>query len=75
VRSCSPASTRTAPAPVIASGGVGEAADLRDAFTQAHASAALVAGILHDGLATVAELESALAGWGIPVRPTPTHVP
>jgi len=56
------------PAPVIASGGAGEAAHLRDAFTEGHASAALVAGILHDGLTTVAELKSALTGWGIPVR-------
>ncbi|NJD19052.1 MAG: imidazole glycerol phosphate synthase subunit HisF [Gemmatimonadetes bacterium] len=58
------------PAPVIASGGAGEAAHLRDAFTEGHASAALVAGILHDGLTTVAELKSALAGWGVPVRTT-----
>lgn len=58
------------PAPVIASGGAGEAIHLRDAFTGGHASAALVAGILHDGLTTVAELKSALAGWGIPVRAT-----
>ncbi len=63
------------PAPVIASGGAGEAAHLRDAFTQGHASAALVAGILHDGLTTVAELKSALAGWGIPVRPVRAGAP
>ena len=65
--------------PVIASGGAGEAAHLRDAFTKGHASAALVAGILHDGVTTVGALKSALAGWGIPVRPTAAartgHVP
>ena len=55
--------------PVIASGGAGEAAHLRDAFTEGHASAALVAGILHDGLTTVGELKAALSAWGIPVRP------
>jgi cyclase len=58
--------------PVIASGGAGEAAHLRDAFLEGHASAALVAGILHDGLTTVAEIKNALAGWGIDVRPSPS---
>jgi cyclase len=62
-------------APVIASGGAGEAAHLRDAFTEGHASAALVAGILHDGLTTVAELKSALTAWGIPVRPLNPSLP
>lgn len=57
--------------PVIASGGAGHAAHLRDAFTEGGAAAALVAGILHDGTTTVGELKRALAGWGIPVRPTP----
>jgi len=57
------------PIPVIASGGAGESVHLRDAFREAHASAALVAGILHDGLTTVGALKSDLAGWGIPVRP------
>ncbi len=54
--------------PVVASGGAGEAAHLRDAFREGHASAALVAGILHDGLTTVGALKDALAGWGLPVR-------
>ena len=54
--------------PVIASGGAGEAVHLRDAFTYGHASAALVAGILHDGLTTVTELKSSLIHWGIRVR-------
>ena len=54
--------------PVIASGGAGEAVHLRDAFTCGHASAALVAGILHDGLTTVTELKSSLIDWGIRVR-------
>jgi cyclase len=54
--------------PVVASGGAGEAAHLRDAFTEGHASAALVAGILHEGIATVRELKTALRGWGVQVR-------
>lgn len=57
------------PVPVIASGGAGKAEHLRDAFTEGHASAALVAGILHDGLTTVGELKSALTGWKVNVRP------
>ena len=60
------------PVPVIASGGAGGAEHLRDAFAEGHASAALVAGILHDGLTTVGELKSALAGWGVAVRPADT---
>jgi len=59
----------TVPVPVIASGGAGKEEHLRDAFTQGHASAALVAGILHDGLTTVGALKTALVEWGIPVRP------
>lgn len=54
--------------PVVASGGAGEASHLRDAFTRGHASAALLAGILHEGLTTVGELKDALRGWGLDVR-------
>jgi cyclase len=53
---------------VVASGGAGEASHLRDAFLEGDASAALVAGILHDGLTTVADLKAELRGWGIAVR-------
>lgn len=55
--------------PVIASGGAGDATHLRDAYRTGRASAALVAGILHDGLTTVSDLKAALAADGIPVRP------
>lgn len=55
--------------PVVASGGAGESAHLRDAFLEGRASAALLAGILHDGLTTVGALKRELAGWGVPVRP------
>jgi cyclase len=54
--------------PVVASGGAGEAAHLRDAFVEGHAAAALVAGILHEGLTTVHDLKAALRGWGVEVR-------
>jgi imidazole glycerol-phosphate synthase subunit HisF len=58
--------------PVIASGGAGTSAHLRDGFVEGHAAAVLVAGILHDGLTTVGELKADLAAWGIPVRPVST---
>lgn len=56
------------PVPVIASGGAGGAEHVRDALTQGHAAAALLAGILHDGVTTVASLKTLLSGWGLPVR-------
>ncbi len=62
------------PVPVVASGGAGEAIHLRDAFVDGMASAALVAGILHDGLTTVGALKAALTGWGIDVRRTTAGV-
>ncbi len=54
--------------PVVASGGAGDASHLRDAFVEGHASAALLAGILHEGLTTVGALKTALRGWGVEVR-------
>jgi len=54
--------------PVLASGGAGSAAHARDAIAVGHADAALVAGILHDGQATVAELKRAMRDAGLPVR-------
>jgi len=61
--------------PVIASGGAGSSDHLRDAFTEGRASAALVAGILHDGLTTVGALKDDLSSWGIEVRPVPSAGP
>ncbi|MFO0614313.1 MAG: imidazole glycerol phosphate synthase subunit HisF [Polyangiaceae bacterium] len=55
------------PVPVVASGGAGSAAHLGDAF-DAGADAALLAGILHDGLTTVGALKAELAARGVPVR-------
>jgi len=54
--------------PVIASGGAGRWQDLRDAFTGGGASAALLAGILHDQITTVGEIKAALAAEGVRVR-------
>jgi imidazole glycerol-phosphate synthase subunit HisF len=54
--------------PVIASGGAGTAEHVRDAFLLAGADAALLAGILHDGVTTVGALKAFLAQAGIPVR-------
>ena len=54
--------------PVIASGGAGSAAHVRDAIEVGHADAALVAGILHEGITTVGEIKSELARNGISVR-------
>ena len=54
--------------PVIASGGAGSAAHVCDAITHGHADAALVAGIVHDGVTTVRQIKHDMTNSGIPVR-------
>jgi cyclase len=54
--------------PVVASGGAGSAAHVCQAVTAGGADAALVAGILHDGVTTVRELKHAMSSAGIAVR-------
>lgn len=54
--------------PVIASGGAGTAQHLVDAVQLANADAVLVAGILHDGLATVQQLKRTMHDAGLLVR-------
>ena len=54
--------------PVVASGGAGDARHVVDALTTGGADAALVAGILHDGVTTVAALKAAIASAGVVVR-------
>ena len=54
--------------PVIASGGAGTVQHLADAFTQGHASAALVASMVHSGEYTCSGIKHDLARMGIPVR-------
>lgn len=56
--------------PVIASGGAGSSAHVCDAFIRGEADAALVAGILHDGVTTVRDLKNAMETAGLPVRRT-----
>ena len=54
--------------PVVASGGAGSSAHLRDAFRDAKADAAIVAGMLHTGEYTIGRIKAELAEFGIPVR-------
>ena len=54
--------------PVVASGGAGCARHLRDAFVEARADAAIVAGMLHTGEYTIGRLKQELAADGVPVR-------
>jgi imidazole glycerol-phosphate synthase subunit HisF len=54
--------------PVIASGGAGNAGHVCDALLDGRADAALVAGILHDGVTTVHALKDAMRAAGLPVR-------
>jgi cyclase len=57
--------------PVIASGGAGELAHLRDAVVDGHADAVLVASLFHFGQHTVAEAKGYLAERGVAVRREP----
>ena len=54
--------------PVVASGGAGHAAHLRDAIVLGGADAVLVAGMVHDGTTTIRTLKAALSAASIPVR-------
>ena len=58
------------PVPVVASGGAGKPSHLVDAFNVAHADAAIVAGMVHTGDWTIAQIRDALAAADIPVRRT-----
>jgi cyclase len=54
--------------PVIASGGAGGPEDVCAVLGEGEADAALVAGILHDGVTTVGVLKDAMEAAGLPVR-------
>ena len=54
--------------PVVASGGAGSPAHVCEVIEAGHADAALLAGILHDGTATVGDVKSAMRASRIPVR-------
>lgn len=57
--------------PVVASGGAGNSAHVVRAITHGGADAALVAGMVHDGTATVQEIKETMTTSGIRVRPAP----
>jgi cyclase len=54
--------------PVVASGGAGIAAHVCEVLASGHADAALLAGILHDGLTTVHAVKDAMRSAHLPVR-------
>ena len=54
--------------PVVASGGAGDAQHVCAVFEQGGADAALLAGILHDGVTTVRAIKDAMRGAQLPVR-------
>jgi cyclase len=54
--------------PVIASGGAGAPAHCAEVVRDAGADAALVAGIVHDGVTTVAAIKAAMRDADLPVR-------
>ncbi len=54
--------------PVIASGGAGNAEHVRAALQEGRADAALVAGILHDGVTTVGAIKALLEKSGLGIR-------
>ena len=62
--------SRSVDVPVIASGGAGRAEHVCAALTAGGADAALVAGILHDGVTTITAIKQAMDAAQIPVRRT-----
>jgi len=56
--------------PVVASGGAGSPEHMYQVLSEAHADAALAAGIFHFGEFTVADTKRYLAERGVPVRPS-----
>lgn len=54
--------------PVVASGGAGEAAHVSEVLREAGADAALLAGVLHDGLVALPDIKQRLVRDGVPVR-------
>ena len=53
---------------VVASGGAGKPSHLVDAFIQGHADAAIVAGMVHTGDFSIADIKKELCAAGLPVR-------
>ena len=60
--------------PVVASGGAGSLEHMAEVLLAGKADAVLAASIFHFGQYTVAQVKDFLAGKGIPVRPSATHL-
>jgi cyclase len=56
------------PVPVVASGGAGTPEHLVEVFDQAHADAAIIAGMIHTGDYTIPQIKEDLVRAGVPVR-------
>ena len=56
--------------PVVASGGAGCSQHIADVFTQAHADAAIIAGMIHTGEYSIPQIKRELVEAGIPIRQT-----
>jgi cyclase len=54
--------------PVVASGGAGRPAHLAAVFNEAHADAAIIAGMIHTGEYSIAQIKEELHAAGVPVR-------
>jgi cyclase len=52
----------------VASGGAGEVGHVCEVLVHGHADAALLAGILHDGITTVGAVKQAMRAVHLPVR-------
>lgn len=59
---------RAVDVPVVASGGAGSAAHVREVLLEGEADAALLAGLLHDRVVAVADIKRELAAAGLAVR-------
>ena len=56
------------PVPVVASGGAGKPEHLVRVFQEAHADAAIVAGMIHTGDYTITQIKQVMQAAGIPTR-------
>jgi cyclase len=54
--------------PVVASGGAGCPEHLATVFNEAHADAAIIAGMIHTGDYTIPQIKEALVALGVPIR-------
>lgn len=64
-----------APVPLIASGGAGRLEHFAAAVAAGRADAVLAASVFHDGVYTIAQVKSAMAAAGVPVRAVASGAP